>query len=654
MKAEHYLKEELYNLIAGDPLIFEFIQEGSLDGIWYWDLENPDQEWMSPRFWTVLGYDPDTKAHDPIEWQNIINRDDLSIALSNFEKHLADPNHPYDQIVRYTHRDGSTVWIRCRGMAIRDDNGKPLRMLGAHQDLTLLKESEKELSKNRSLLEETARIAKIGGWEYYPGENKFYWTDEVYRIKEFDRDCNISFEMTLNTYHPDYRQDFQYAVEQAISENMPFNLDLRMITARGNERWVETIGRPIIENGKTIGCRGTIQDITEKKKTQEENERLTAQVHHASKMDALGQISSGIAHDFNNILTGIMSAANLLKIKGNDFDDKCKSYVDLILHASDNAAKLINKMMSFSRKEEEVTKIMDFNSLINETLEILEKSIDKKITLATNLTDKKTWIKGNNVSLENMIMNLCINASHAMPDGGRIEISTAYYFVDDLYCRTSSFELIPGNYIQLKITDEGEGIAAENLTKIFEPFFTTKEPGKGTGLGLAAVFGIIKAHHGAIMVHSEKGAGSEFEILLPLSDSSEKPEQSHHTVKSGEGTILLVDDEFINRITGKDILESLGYTVILAENGAVSINVFKEMSDRIDLVLMDVSMPEMDGIEALKLMRTRKPDLKAIVTTGHAESDKMNRLKEIGFFIYIKKPFGLSEISHKVFNMLNQ
>lgn len=151
--ANHYLKDELYAQISKDSSLFDFVQRGSLDGLWYWDLENPDNEWMSTRFWEVLGYDPDTKKHSPAEWQDLINQDDLQVALDNFNKHCADPNHPYDQIVRYEHKDGSTVWVRCRGVAIRDADGKPTRMLGAHTDITLVKEAELALLKKTEELE---------------------------------------------------------------------------------------------------------------------------------------------------------------------------------------------------------------------------------------------------------------------------------------------------------------------------------------------------------------------------------------------------------------------------------------------------------------------------------------------------------------------
>ncbi|MBB6479952.1 PAS domain-containing hybrid sensor histidine kinase/response regulator [Spirochaeta isovalerica] len=654
MKEEHYLKKELYSLIATDPSIFDFIQEGSLDGIWYWDLENPENEWMSPRFWTILGYDYNRKSHKPEEWQDIINQDDLKIAISNVEKHLADPDHPYDQIVRYMHCNGSTVWIRCRGIAIRDSQGKPIRMLGAHTDLTTIKASEKSLLENRKLLEETSRIAQIGGWEYYPEGDKFIWTPEVYRIQELDPEIIPSLELGVNMYHPDHRQVISHAVQRALENNESFNLELKIITGAGNERWVEAIGRPIEENGKIIGCRGTIQNVTDRKKIQEENERLTAQINHKSRMDALGQITGGVAHDFNNILTGIMSAANLLKIKGTYFDDKCKSYVELILKASDNAARLISKMLTFSRKDLEEKEILDIGKIINETIEILGNSIDKKITLKTNLTREKSLIWGNYISIENMLMNICINASHAMPNGGTIELSCRRFHADDLYCRTSTFDIIPGDYAQITIEDEGEGIPAENLTKIFDPFFTTKAAGKGTGLGLAAVYGIVTDLHGAITVDSELGKGTVFEILIPVTDSSRSTEKEGQIFKRGKGTILLVDDEEINRITGKDLLESLGYSVITAENGEESLSIFKENIGRIDLVIMDMTMPIMNGAETLEILKNEKPDLKAIIATGHAEYEKLNQIRDLGFNQFVKKPYSLGEMSHKIFSMIEK
>jgi PAS domain S-box-containing protein len=186
MKNTNYLKEELYELIKSDESIFDFIQESSLDGLWYWDLEHPEEEWMNPKFWHVLGYDHREMPHKASAWQNIIHPEDLKLATENFIKHCENPDYPYDQTVRYTHKNGSTVWIRCRGLAIRDKHGKPQRMLGAHQEITALKNKEVLLQKNTNLLRNAQKISKIGSWELDLTTNEVFWTEELYKIYDLD------------------------------------------------------------------------------------------------------------------------------------------------------------------------------------------------------------------------------------------------------------------------------------------------------------------------------------------------------------------------------------------------------------------------------------------------------------------------------------
>jgi len=270
---DNYLKKELYELIKSDESIFDFIQSSSLDGLWYWDLEKPENEWMNPKFWTVLGYNPDEMPHKASAWQNIINHDDLKIASDNFTKHCENPNHPYDQIVRYTHKNGSIVWIRCRGLAIRDKNGKTIRMLGAHHDITEIKKSEQELKKTTEIFAEAERISNLGAWELDLSTNRTYWTDNVYAIHEVEKGFDHNKANGIEFYHPDYRQVITDAISKSITEQVSFDEQCKFITAKGNEKWVRTTGHPIVENGKVTKLFGVFIDITKQKQTEQKLEQ---------------------------------------------------------------------------------------------------------------------------------------------------------------------------------------------------------------------------------------------------------------------------------------------------------------------------------------------------------------------------------------------
>ncbi|MEM6845481.1 MAG: PAS domain-containing protein [Bacteroidota bacterium] len=269
--AKHYLKQELYELIASDHKIFDFVQESSLDGIWYWDLEKQEHEWMSPKLWRTLGHDPADMPHDPAAWQDLIFPEDLKVAEDNFSQHLADPLHPYDQIVRYRHQDGRTVWIRCRGLAIRNAEGKAIRMLGAHIDVSSLKEKENELKKTKQLLEEVGSLAQVGGWELDLATEKITWTKATRDIHEAPPEFEPDLTSSINFYKPGYSQEtIQRVVKQAMEKGTPYDEVLQIVTLRGKERWIRAIGKAEFRDGDCIRLYGTFQDVDQQVKSQDE------------------------------------------------------------------------------------------------------------------------------------------------------------------------------------------------------------------------------------------------------------------------------------------------------------------------------------------------------------------------------------------------
>lgn len=267
MSEKHYLQEELYSLIKTDDSIFDFIQESSLDGMWYWDLLDTDAEWMNPRFWTTLGYDPKEMSHSPSAWMDIIHPDDLKVAGDNLNKHLEDSSFPYDQTVRYNHKDGSTVWIRCRGLAIRDDEGKPIRMLGAHQDVTKLKEKELSLSHSATLLQNTQKLAKIGSWEFDLETQKITWSRELFIMYGFDPDLPPPpLEEHAKSYTPESWETLNSALNKLIEKGTPYELELRTVLKDGSNGWVWDRAEPVFDkNHKITGLTGVSRDVTTQK-----------------------------------------------------------------------------------------------------------------------------------------------------------------------------------------------------------------------------------------------------------------------------------------------------------------------------------------------------------------------------------------------------
>jgi len=379
---------------------------------------------------------------------------------------------------------------------------------------------------------------------------------------------------------------------------------------------------------------------------------LEQQLNQSRKMDAIGQLAGGVAHDFNNMLGGILGAAQLLKHK-NCVNEKGTEFVDMIIQAATRAADLTSKLLAFGRKGKTVSTPIDVNTIINDTIALLSRSIDKKIALKSSYSATSHMIIGDNSLLQNAIMNLCINSSHAMPNGGEIEISTQNIIADKELMASLPEEADSAEFIQISIRDTGTGIKPEIIGKIFEPFFTTKAPGQGTGLGLSAVYGTVQDHHGVIKVKSEVGHGTTFDIFLPVSQDDVATPKSEERILSGNGLILLVDDEEIIRITAQMMLEELNYKVIIAHNGREAVDIYRQRHAEINLVILDMIMPEMNGREAFTEMAKINPSIRAIISSGFSRDSSLETLMQSGLKGFVRKPYRMSELSRIVSDVIN-
>jgi signal transduction histidine kinase/CheY-like chemotaxis protein len=382
-------------------------------------------------------------------------------------------------------------------------------------------------------------------------------------------------------------------------------------------------------------------EITEQKKTEHA-------LHQSQKLDAIGQLAGGIAHDFNNMLSGIMGAAEMLGLYLPD-DDKARQFHDIIMQSSARAADLASKLLTFSKMGGQVSTVIEMHEVIKGTVDLLGNTIDRRISIKTDFATKRGTVTGDPSQLQNALLNLGINASQAVDGDGQICFGTRVVTLDEAYCSASSFDLEIGEYFEIEVRDNGCGINEEHLDKIFEPFFTTKADRQGTGLGLASVYGTVKQHRGAVDVYSEVGVGTVFHILLPLeSRDGEKQQISADTVR-GSGRILVVDDEDVLRVTVKAILENLGYDVLLAENGMKAIDIYKESVEPIDLVLLDMTMPVMNGRDCFEALQKHSPDVKVVLSSGFAREEDLAALKQRGVKGFLRKPY-LSEQLSRVIN----
>ena len=417
-----------------------------------------------------------------------------------------------------------------------------------------------------------------------------------------------------------------------------------LIAKDGRETHIADSGAPIKDgDGRIKGVVLVFRDVTQEY-------TLQKQLNHSQKMDAIGQLAGGLAHDFNNMLGAILGAAEILEPKIPN-DSKAIRFHRMIIEVCERASGLVSKLLAFSRRTPLASTAVDVHEILTDAVTILQSTVDKKIEIKTDFSAEKSKVIGDHSELESIFINLGINASHAMPDGGQIRVETSIMEFDEAHCESSPFELHPGKYLHIEFRDSGIGISPENLQKIFDPFFTTKDQGEGTGLGLASVYGTVQHHNGAITVYSEVGTGTVFNIFFPLAREHMSDVKSREIdIKKGEGLILVVDDEETMRITAKAILEDLGYNVLLAENGEEALKMYNHALTSIDLVLLDMIMPQMNGRECFNALRELDPEARVIISSGFTRDEDLSALKESGLKGFIKKPYRtapLSQIVHK-------
>jgi two-component system, cell cycle sensor histidine kinase and response regulator CckA len=388
---------------------------------------------------------------------------------------------------------------------------------------------------------------------------------------------------------------------------------------------------------------------------EEEREKLQSQLLQARKMESIGMLAGGIAHDFNNLLHAMGGNLELLNKKLSK-NHPGKKRVKTIQNSMDRAAQLVKKLLLFSRKADIKTQVLDLNREIHDALKLLERSIPKMVNIELIL-DENAWpVNADPIQVEQVLLNLGTNAAHAMPEGGRLIIETANAVLDHEFVRTHT-EAIPGKYVLITASDTGTGMDRETLQHVFDPFFTTKEVDKGTGLGLASVFGIVKAHDGYIICYSEPGQGTAFKIYWPAAEPGKIEPGEIHTEQSvlqdGTETILLVDDDEQIRELTSEVLEDSGYQVIIASSGEQALEVFRKKYRDIDLVLMDLNMPGMGGSRCTREMITLDPSVRVLVASGYSANVHGRDVLEFGAEDFISKPYQMRELLAKIRELLD-
>jgi PAS domain S-box-containing protein len=544
----------------------------------------------------------------------------------------------------YTARDGSIIPILFSGSAIRDRNGKVEGIVCVALDITDRKRAEDALKESESKYRQMVENVPTGIYEMDIEALRFTKVNDVMcDVLGYTEEELLALD-PMDIFTEDSKK---LMIERAkiakAGEKVAPTVEYKIITKDGREIWALVNSKITYKNGKPVHALVVAQDISERK-------TLEAQLIRAQKMEAIGTLAGGIAHDFNNLLMSIQGYASLMLF---DLDSTHPHYEPLqnIEKQIRSAAQLTAQLLGYARKGKYHVQTIDLHQLVAETSDTFGRARKEIYIHHEGLKDLHP-IEADRGQMEQVLLNLYVNAADAMLGGGKLILETSNVTHEDM--KGKMYDPKPGSYVLLRVIDNGTGMGKTTQERIFDPFFTTKEMGKGTGLGLASVYGIIKGHGGYIDVYSELGRGTTFQIYLPASDkeADTKPIEKLIDVNIGSETILLVEDEEVVLDVGIKMLGKMGYTVLAAKSGEEAIVLYKEKQDSIDMVVLDMVLPEMGGGEVYDALKEINPDVRVLLASGYSIDSQAKQILSRGCNGFIQKPFNLSELSAKIKEIL--
>ena len=577
-------------------------------------------------------------------WFSIIYPDDIE-RFSKASVVLATKSKDLVQTYRIIHKTGNIRWVEDRKTAFISKEGDFLGIDGIVFDITERKHAEKALRESEEKYRNILKNIDDGYFEVDIAGNFTFLNDSMCKIIGYPK--NELMGMNYRKYMDEENANKAFLIFNKVYRTgiSTKTLDWKITRKDGSENFVETVVSLIKDsNGNEIGFRSVARDVNERK-------QLESQLQQAMRMDSIGKLAGGIAHDFNNLLMGIQGRTSLM-LFDKDFShpdfEQLKGIEDHVISAVD----LTKQLLGFARGGKYEVKATDINELIKKSSQMFGRT--KKEIKIHRKHQKNIWaVETDQGQIEQILMNLYVNAWQAMPNGGDLYIQTENVKLDENYVR--AFEIASGRYVKISVIDTGIGMDESTQQRIFEPFYTTKGMGRGTGLGLASTYGIIKNHGGFIDVYSEIGKGTTINIYLPSSDKMVvEAKQLTRKIEKGDGTILIVDDEEIITEVGGQLLKRLGYLVMTAKSGQEALELYEGNMTDIDMVILDMIMPGMSGGETHDRLKEINPNIKILLSSGYSINGQAQEILDRGCNGFIQKPFNITELSKKVRNVLDE
>jgi PAS domain S-box-containing protein len=542
-----------------------------------------------------------------------------------------------------------------------DLGGEPL-VLGIVRDVSERKRADAALRESTKRLLRAQRVAQMGFLDWDLKTNEMYWSDQIYDLYGIDRQQNMAnIDLIMELVHPDDREFVEENLETATSGVKEYDIDHRVVRPDGNVIWVHAQAELVRDaDGAAESLLGTVVDITDRKRAEQERGRLETQLHQAQKMEAVGQLAGGVAHDFNNILTVILGHAELLlsTAKGGpdeQFTNVVKSGLEGIKFAGHRAAALTRQLLAFGRREMASVEVLDLGPVIRDAEKLVRQMLREDIVFDVDVASDIRRIRADAGQFEQVMMNLVVNARDAMPKGGTLTVTCANADLNEAHA-AGHIGAKPGPHVMLAVSDSGVGMSNDTMERMFEPFFTTKPIGKGTGLGLTTVYEIVKQAGAHISVESKLAKGSTFTVYFPAAEEevAEAETVASYDRQSGDEVILVCEDEEDVRRVASQGLRMGGYTVLEAVNGKHALDVAADYSGKIDLLLSDVVMPEMNGKDLAEAMAGSYPEMRVLFVSGYTDDVVDGKVTRSEGTDFLQKPFSPTVLLKRVRELLDK
>ena len=610
----------------------------------------------SPGCLAVTGYRAEEFTRAPYLWIDIVFPEDRP-EVEKRARQLLTGEAPPSFEHRIVHKNGSVRWVSNTFAPHRDERGVLVAYDGLIQDITTRKGAEEALAESEKRYRLIAENIQDVFWMATPGLERMVYVSPAYE-RIWGRNIEnlyASPESYIEAVHPEDRDRAREVSVTSASRGNAWSSTYRVVRPDGSIRWVEERGFPLSDaRGGWYLTIGVVTDVTDRKQAELEREKFEAQLRQAHKLEAIGTLAGGIAHDFNNILAPIIGYSEMA-MEDAPHNSPMRSDLEQVIKAAHRARELVRQILIFSRRSDDVDRVpMDLGTTVTEVLKLLRASIPSTIEITQDIG--KGMVLADPTQMHQVLLNLCTNASHALEDRGTLHVSLTEAELGERDNRSFAIKVPrPGKYFKVSVSDTGCGMNAETMQRIFDPYFTTKEVGKGSGLGLAVVHGIVKRHEGALRIRSEPGRGSTFDVFIPGIEAKEDGWRGRTKSRpGGKESILIVDDEeMLATLTGK-ILAQLGYVITTKTSALEALAAFRTSPDDFDLIITDYTMPQLTGTELAGRILEIRPDMPIILCTGHSERVTETTAEEMGIARFALKPLDRSQLAELVRSVLDE